>query len=86
LYVFIDESGTFSGFHDGSINVVGTLAIPDAKLQFLEKKFAKVWARLPLDKGEVKGRLLNEDQIDEVVTLLARNEVVFEATVLDLGL
>jgi hypothetical protein len=86
VYVFIDESGTFSGFHEGSINVVGALAIPDEKLQFLEKKFAKMRARLPLDKGEVKGRLLNEEQVDEVATLLARNEAVFEVTALDLGL
>src|SRR4051794_19143261 len=86
MHVFLDESGTFSGFHEGSINVVGALAIPDQKIEFLEKKFAKIRARLPLDKGEVKGRLLNEEQVDEVVTLLARNETVFEATALDLGL
>jgi hypothetical protein len=34
----------------------------------------------------VKGRLLNEEQIDKVVTLLARNEVLFEITALDLGM
>ena len=86
MHVFLDESGTFSGFHEGSINVVGALAIPDQKLQFLEKKFTKIRARLPLDKGEVKGRLLNEEQVDEVATLLARNDAVFELTALDLGL
>ena len=86
MHVFIDESGTFTGFHAGSISVVGALAIPNAKLEFLTKKFAKIRARLPLEKGQVKGRLLNEGQIDEVVTLLARNEVLFEVTALDLGL
>ena len=86
MYVFIDESGTFTGFHKDSINVVGALAIPDEKLQFLERKFAKIRARLPLNKGEVKGRLLNEEQIDEVATLLGRNEAVFEVTAVDLGL
>jgi hypothetical protein len=29
MHVFIDESGSFSGFHAGSISVVGVLAIPD---------------------------------------------------------
>ncbi|MEJ2378245.1 MAG: hypothetical protein P8Y71_23625, partial [Pseudolabrys sp.] len=43
-------------------------------------------ARLPKENGEVKGRLLNEEQIDEVVTLLARNEVLFKITAFDLGL
>jgi hypothetical protein len=86
MHVFIDESGSFTGFHAGSISVVGALAIPDEKLGPLKKKYAKIRARLPLEKDEVKGRLLNEWQIDEVVTLLARNEVLFEGTVIDLGM
>src|SRR3974390_3421132 len=86
MHVFIDESGSFSGFHAESISVVGALAVPDAKLDLLQKKYAKIRARLPLEKGEVKGRSLNEVQIDEVVTLLARNEVLFESTAIDLGM
>jgi hypothetical protein len=86
MHVFIDESGSFTGFHAGSISVVGALAIPDEKLGRLKAKYAKIRAWLPLEKGEVKGRLLNENQINEVVTLLARNEVLFEATVIDLGM
>jgi hypothetical protein len=86
MQIFIDESGSFTGFHDQSISVVGALAIPDGKLEFLTKKFAKIRARLPLDNGEVKGRLLNEEQVDEVAILLARNETLFEVTALDLGM
>lgn len=86
MHVFIDESGSFTGFHTGSISVVGALAIPDGKLDFLKKKYTKIRARLPLEKGEVKGRLLKETQVDEVVTLLVRNEVLFESTALDLGM
>ena len=86
MHVFIDESGSFTGFHAGSISVVGALAIPDEKLGPLKKKYAKIRTRLPLEKGEVKGRLLNEWQIEEVVTLLARNEVLFEGTAIDLGM
>jgi hypothetical protein len=86
MHVFVDESGSFSGFHDKSISVVGALAIPDGKLEFLARKFEKIRARLPLQNGEVKGRLLNEDQIDEIAMLLARNETLFEVTAVDLGL
>lgn len=86
MHIFLDESGSFTGFHPGSISAVGALAIPDQKLHSLKKKYAKIRAQLPLEKGEVKGRLLNEWQIDDVVTFLARNEVLFECTVLDLGL
>jgi hypothetical protein len=51
--------------------VVGGLAIPDGKLEFIKRKYAKVRLRFPFENGEVKGRLLNEHQVSEVVTLLA---------------
>jgi hypothetical protein len=60
MQVFIDESGFFTGFHKGSIGVVGALAVPNGKLEFVTK-FAKIRNRLPLENGEVKGRLLNEE-------------------------
>jgi hypothetical protein len=40
---------------------------------------------LPQEKAEVKGRLLTEPQVNEVVTLLARNDALFEITAIDLG-
>src|SRR6202162_6702781 len=80
MHVFIDESRTFSGYHDRSVSVVGALAIPDGKLAIIQKKYARIRPHLPKKNGEVKGSLLNEQQIDEVVTLLARNNVLFEIT------
>ena len=85
MHIFIDESGSFSGYHDRSLSVVGALAIPNGKLDFIKRKYAKIRARLPLENGEVKGRLLNERQVNEVVTILARNDVLFELTAVDLG-
>jgi len=67
MHIFIDESGSFSGFHEGSISAVGALAIPDFKLAFLTKKYNKLRLHLPKFKGEVKGRLLDEEQIAQVV-------------------
>ena len=86
MKIFIDESGTFSGFHSLSIGAVGALAVLDNKLSFIERKYERIRKGLPRLKGEVKGKLLNERQIAEVVTLLARNEAIFEVTVIDLGL
>jgi len=86
VHVFIDESGSFSGFHEGSISVVGALVIPDVLLSRIIKKYEKFRKNLPMENGEVKGRLLKEKQVDRIVTLLARNEAVFEVTALDLGL
>jgi len=63
MHVFIDESGSFTGFHEGSISAVRTLAVPTAKLDVLKKKYGKIRARLPREKGEVTGRLLNEEQM-----------------------
>jgi hypothetical protein len=86
MRVFIDESGTFSGFHDLSIGAVGALAVPDGRLAFIERKYERIRKNLPQPNGEVKGRLLDEQQIAEIVRLLARNETVFEVTVIDLGM
>jgi hypothetical protein len=86
MKVFVDESGTFSGFHPLSIGAVGALAVPDQRLSFIERKYEGIRRRLPRLNGEVKGKLLNEQQVAEVVRLLARNEAIFEVTVIDLGM
>jgi hypothetical protein len=85
LHVFIDESGSFTGYRGPSVSVVGALAIPDGKLEFIKRKYAKLRSRLSLENGEAKGRLLDEQQVNEVVTLFARNDALLEITALDLG-
>jgi hypothetical protein len=86
MRIFIDESGSFSGFHSLSIGAVGALAVPDSKIAFIEQKYDRLRKKLPKLNGEVKGKLLDEQQVAEIVTLLARNEVIFEATIIDLGM
>src|SRR6202035_3645500 len=66
-------------------SVVGALAIPDGKLEFINRKYAKIGPRVPQEKAEVKGRLLIEPQVNEVITLLARNDALLEITAIDLG-
>lgn len=86
MRIFIDESGTFSGFQANSISVVGALVIPDVMMGKIEKKYARFRDTLPRENGEVKGKLLSERQVNKVVTLLMRNDALFELTALDLGL
>src|SRR6476620_2352390 len=86
MHIFVDESGSFAGFEVGSVGVVGALVIPDQKLSYLTARYGRIRHRLPQIGGEVKGRLLNEEQIAEIVSLLVRVDVVFEVTALDLGL
>ena len=87
MHIFIDESGSFAYTPNAhSISVVGALIIPDSRLPDIEKKYLKLRARLPQKNDEVKGRLLSESDIDRVVTLLVRNEALFEVTANDMGL
>ncbi len=72
MHIFMDESGAFSGFKEGALGVVGALAIPDTSLPKITAKFARMRDELPLENGEVKGRLLSESQIAGVVAMLSR--------------
>src|SRR5262245_34053887 len=86
MQIFIDESGTFVLPSNGSnISLVGALIIPDRRLRYIEKRYAKLRSQLPKEKGEVKGRLLAEEQVDLVVSMLADQQILFEACAIDLG-
>jgi hypothetical protein len=86
MYVFVDESGTFTGYHQRSISVVGALAIPDGNWPRLKKKYARIRKGLPTDEGQVKGRLLSAAEINRVVRLVKNRDAIFEVTAVDLGL
>jgi hypothetical protein len=45
--IFIDESGSFTGYHSDSIGAVGALAIPDRKLAFIEKSMQEFGGAYP---------------------------------------
>jgi hypothetical protein len=86
MHIFIDESGTFTrSAGPSSVSAVGALVIPDGRLPSVLRKYSSIRANLPRDKGEVKGRLLSEPQVDRVVSMLAKNETIFEASVIDLA-
>lgn len=88
MHVFIDESGSFSGFESnnpGSLSAVGALSIPDSGLPKLLAKYQKLRQRLPKEDGEVKGRGLSENDIADVVEVLRRNGAILEVSVTDVG-
>lgn len=85
MRIYIDESGNFSGFHHGSLSVVAALGVCDWRWDKIKEKYSKLRRKFPKIDGEVKGRVLSEDQINEVVSLLRRNEVILEATLIDVG-
>lgn len=89
MKIFIDESGSFSrasgtGY---SVSCVGALVIADCHFQRLEKKYLQIRPSLPKDRnGEVKGRLLNEQQVSKIIDLLRRNDALFEAVLIDMNI
>lgn len=88
MHIFLDESGTFALPAPGAFspNIVGTLVVPDFKLATLEQRYSRLRHGLPKDAGEVKGRLLNEVQVGQVVDLLRKNSGLFFAHVIEMGL
>ena len=78
-HIFIDESGPFGGIGQfPSVSLIGALTVPDTRLASLEKQYKRLRPNLPKDKkGEVKGHLLNEQQVDSVLSLLLADSALF---------
>jgi hypothetical protein len=85
MRIFIDESGTFlPGNQSPGLSLVGALIIPDERFAWISRKYGALRAGFPKENGEVKGRLLAETQIAQVVDLLRRNDVLLELVAVDL--
>ena len=88
MYIFIDESGTFSpnirGQH--SISAVGALVIPNSAMKSFDKLYTRLRRRLPKTKSEVKGRNLSERQVAEVARMLRKIGALFEVVAVDMGM
>lgn len=86
MHIFIDESGTFAPpASDPSISTVGALIVPDSILPGIERKYARLREELPKHNDEVKGRLLDEHEINNVVTMLRRHQILFEVAAIDMA-
>jgi hypothetical protein len=88
MHIYIDESGIFSNPANKAnyASVVVALTVPSTHKATLFKRFRELAATLPTDDGEVKGRLLDEDQIAAVLRLLAKFDCIVEINVIDLGI
>jgi len=86
MLIFIDESGSFAyTSRPIGIALVGALIIPEGRIEQVIKKYNALRARLPMQDGEVKGRMLSEADIDRVVAILVRNEALFEVVAVDMA-
>ncbi|MDE2448615.1 MAG: hypothetical protein KGO22_06570 [Gammaproteobacteria bacterium] len=83
--IYLDESGTFATDAQGrTVGVVGALVVTESQLPILERRYAQLRPFLPKDRGEVKGRLLDESEVARVINIGRRSGLIYEATVVDL--
>ncbi|RIJ25958.1 hypothetical protein D1224_02240 [Henriciella barbarensis] len=87
MHIYIDESGSFTRRSSGeeSVSAVGALVIRDTQVAGFEKLYARLRRELPKEKGEVKGRLLDEKQIEKVCQLIRTIGGIFEVVSTDLS-
>ena len=86
MHIFIDESGTFTGYHDKSISVLAALAIPNGNLRGIQRKYARIRPSLQKENSEVKGRNMEARDVNRIVRILANRQAILEVTAIDLGL
>jgi len=87
LKIFIDESGNFlSSDRSAAISCVGALIIPGCKYEKVKKQFLEIIKDWPkAENGEIKGRLLDESHIPQIIPILERADAIYEVTAMDLN-
>lgn len=88
MHIYIDESGIFRkpADKDNVASCLAALVIPSSTKVKLINEYLEISAEWPREKGEIKGRLLDEDQIAEIAALLQRYDALLEINAIDLGL
>lgn len=89
MHIFIDESGPFSipaGKPKPAISCIGALSLPSAMVVDVYHDFAALTAGWPNERGEIKGRLLNETDIAAALQFFADKSAIFNCVAIDLGL
>lgn len=87
MHIFIDESGTFTpASATRAVSVVAALTIPDDRLAEIGNRYTVLRPSLLKKSDEVKGRDLSEAEVASVVSMLASEEVLFEATAVDMSI
>ena len=88
MYIFIDESGSFVIPTNGkwSVCCLAALVFCDEEYPEIVKEFESLKSSWGEQEKEIKGRDLEERQIASVIQLLARHDVIFLPTTIDMGL
>ena len=86
MHIYIDESGVFSN-PQGRSNVpscLGALIIPSERKKALFRDFEWIKKGWGFARQEIKGSRLDEYQVEQVVTVLRKYDVLFEVSAIDM--
>lgn len=89
MHVFIDESGSFQipqQCNRPSVSCIGALVVPSHDMDTLLRDFHLLCDEFPKEDGEIKGKFLNEKQMNNVLSFCIDRKVHFHCVGIDLSL
>jgi len=88
MNIYIDEAGVFvkPTQNKCAISAVGALIIPEKKEKIIFSKFEALKNKWGFNDTEVKGSQLNESQINSVIEILEKYNVMFEVVAIDMNI
>lgn len=86
MHIFIDESGVFNPASTPKASCLAALLVPSGHKARLFRDFDRLSDSWPHEDGEIKGKLLGETHIVQLVELLYRNDALVEISAFDSAL
>lgn len=88
MNIYIDEAGVFvePPKNKCAISCIGALILPENKERIIFSKFEALKNKWGFKNSEVKGSQLNESQINCVIEILQKYNVVFEVIAIDMNI
>lgn len=88
MNIYIDEAGVFvkPTQNKCAVSAVGALILPEDKTRIIFSKFEALKSKWDLKDTEVKGSQLNEFQVNSVIEILQKYNVMFEVVAIDMNI
>lgn len=88
MNIYIDEAGSFVKPNENkcAISAVGALILPENKTKNIFSKFVSLKNKWGFKDKEVKGSQLDESQINSVIEILQKYNVMFEVVAIDMNI
>lgn len=88
MNIYIDEAGSFVKPQENkcAISAIGALVLPENKTKIIFSKFESLKNKWGFKDKEIKGSQLNESQINNVIEILQKYNVMFEVVAIDMNI